>query len=390
MIPTNNSRIEIADVLRGVAIMAIILLHSIEHFNFYSFPETSGFLAFTDRVVWDGLFFTFAGKAYAIFSLLFGMSFFIQDHNHTLRGGDFRGRFAWRLFLLFLIGNLDAAFFTAEVLVLYSLVGFALIPVCRLKTRTVLIIAGICLIQPMALGQMIYALLNPDFVAGPPLDAPYWATTFAAQQGTDFWVTLKTNLWEGQIASLAWAWENGRVFQTAALFMMGLVVGRTNFISPSPTVSRRMVVVLLVGLAAFLPLYGLANMMPNFIDNQAVLKPLLLILNSLHKVAFMAVLVGSIVWLYYNTVKISKLLSSLRPYGRMSLTNYVTQSMIGVTLFYGWGFALYQHLGITYSFLVGVAIFFAQFIFSRWWMGRHKHGPLEWLWKKATWVGIGL
>ncbi|MEF9950737.1 MAG: hypothetical protein RR752_06120, partial [Mucinivorans sp.] len=166
MIPTNNSRIEIADVLRGVAIMAIILLHSIEHFNFYSFPETSGFLAFTDRVVWDGLFFTFAGKAYAIFSLLFGMSFFIQDHNHTLRGGDFRGRFAWRLFLLFLIGNLDAAFFTAEVLVLYSLVGFALIPVCRLKTRTVLIIAGICLIQPMALGQMIYALLNPDFVAG--------------------------------------------------------------------------------------------------------------------------------------------------------------------------------------------------------------------------------
>ncbi|MEG0467138.1 MAG: DUF418 domain-containing protein [Mucinivorans sp.] len=390
MIPPNNPRIEIADVLRGVAILAIVLLHSIEHFNFYSFPETSGVLEFTDRVVWDGLFFTFAGKAYAIFSLLFGMSFFIQDRNHTQRGGDFRARFAWRLFLLFLIGNLDAAFFTAEVLVMYSLVGFALIPVCRLKTRTVLIIASICLIQPMELCRLIYALFNPDFVASAPLDAPYWATTFAAQQGSDFWVTLKTNLWQGQIASLAWAWENGRIFQTAALFMLGMVVGRTNFISPSPTVSRRMVFVLLAGLVAFFPLYGLSNMVPRFIDNQAILKPLLLILNSLHKVAFMAFLVGSIVWLYYNTTKISNLLSHLRPYGRMSLTNYVTQSIIGATLFYGWGFALHQYLGITYSFFVGVAIFFVQLAFCRWWMKRHKHGPLEGLWKKATWVEIGL
>lgn len=385
-----TERIEIADVLRGVAILAIVLLHSIEHFNFYSYPESSGFLKFSDQAVWDGLFFTFAGKAYAIFSLLFGMSFFIQDSNHAARGGDFRARFAWRLFLLFLIGNLDAAFFTAEVLVMYSLVGFALIPVCRLKTKTVLIIAGICLVQPFEIGRMIYALLNPDFVAAPSLDAPYWATTFAAQAGDSFWVTLKTNLWEGQIASLYWAWENGRIFQTAALFMMGMVVGRTAFLSPSDKVSRRMVVVLLVGLVAFFPLYGLANMVPGFIENKAVLKPLSLILTSLHKVAFMAFLVGSITWLYYNTKKISVLLSKLKPYGRMSLTNYVTQSMIGSFLFYGWGLSLHQHLGITYSFLVGVAIFFVQYLFSVWWLARHRQGPMEWAWKKATWVDIGL
>ena len=74
-----NARVDVADVLRGLAVMGIILLHSIEHFNFYSFPDTSQqsvWLNFTDRAIWDGLFFMFGGKGYAIFSILFGFSFF--------------------------------------------------------------------------------------------------------------------------------------------------------------------------------------------------------------------------------------------------------------------------------------------------------------------------
>ena len=67
-------RVDVADVLRSIAVMGIILLHSIEHFNFYSFPDTAsqcGFLNFTDKSIWDGLFFLFGGKAYAIFALNF-------------------------------------------------------------------------------------------------------------------------------------------------------------------------------------------------------------------------------------------------------------------------------------------------------------------------------
>ena len=93
-----TSRIEVADVLRGIAVMAIIVLHAIEHFNFYSFPDTatqSAILNFTDAAIWDGMFFTFGGKAYAIFALLFGFSFYIQDHNQLLKGKDFRLRFCW-------------------------------------------------------------------------------------------------------------------------------------------------------------------------------------------------------------------------------------------------------------------------------------------------------
>ena len=82
-IAETNARIDVADVLRGLAVMGIILLHSIEHFNFYSFPEEVPFewMKFTDQAIWRGLFFTFSNKAYAVFALLFGFSFYIQDNN---------------------------------------------------------------------------------------------------------------------------------------------------------------------------------------------------------------------------------------------------------------------------------------------------------------------
>lgn len=145
-----HARVDVADVLRGLAVMGIIILHSIEHFNFYSFPDTAGqsaWLNFSDKAIWNGLFFMFGGKAYAIFALLFGFSFFIQDDNQRLRGNDFRLRFCWRLILLFLIGNINASFFTAEVLVLYSLVGFILPLTCRLKDKWIICI-GMSAIDP--------------------------------------------------------------------------------------------------------------------------------------------------------------------------------------------------------------------------------------------------
>ena len=127
-IAETNARIDVADVLRGLAVMGIILLHSIEHFNFYSFPEEVPFewMKFTDQAIWRGLFFTFSNKAYAVFALLFGFSFYIQDNNQQRRGKDFRLRFLWRLFILFIIGQFNAAFFTGEILTMYASFGVGL------------------------------------------------------------------------------------------------------------------------------------------------------------------------------------------------------------------------------------------------------------------------
>lgn len=381
-----HARVEVADVLRGLAVMGIILLHSIEHFNFYSFPDTTGqsaWLTFTDKAVWDGLFFLLGGKAYAVFALLFGFSYFIQYDNQRMRGHDFRLRFCWRLILLFLIGNLNAMFFTAEVLVLYSLVGFILPLTCKMKDKWIFVLACILLIQPLPLYYTLRACFDPAFVTPALPTGDLWGATFEVQSHGTFWETVRVNLWEGQLASLAWAWDNGRVFQTAALFLLGFLAGKRGlFLKESLKIWNK---VLCGSLLAFFPLYGLGNMLPGFIDNPSIRTPLLLIISSLYKFAFMLLLVSAILFAYYRT-RLQRRLAQIVPYGRMSLTNYITQSIFGSLLFYNWGFGLHDDLGITASFLTGILLFILQFSFCRWWMAHHSHGPMEYLWKRATWL----
>lgn len=381
-----HARVEVADVLRGLAVMGIILLHSIEHFNFYSFPDTTGqsaWLTFTDKAVWDGLFFLLGGKAYAVFALLFGFSYFIQYDNQRMRGHDFRLRFCWRLILLFLIGNLNAMFFTAEVLVLYSLVGFILPLTCKMKDKWIFVLACILLIQPLPLYYTLRACFDPAFVTPALPTGDLWGATFEVQSHGTFWETVRVNLWEGQLASLAWAWDNGRVFQTAALFLLGFLAGKRGlFLKENLKIWNK---VLCGSLLAFFPLYGLGNMLPGFIDNPSIRTPLLLIISSLYKFAFMLLLVLAILFAYYRT-RLQRRLAQIVPYGRMSLTNYITQSIFGSLLFYNWGFGLHDDLGITASFLTGILLFILQFSFCRWWMAHHSHGPMEYLWKRATWL----
>lgn len=378
-------RVDAADVLRGFAVLAIILLHSIEHFNFYSFPDTStqsNFLNFCDKAIWDGLFFLFGGKAYAIFAMLFGFSFFIQHDNQRLRGKDFRLRFCWRLILLFIIGNFNAAFFTGEILVMYSLVGFVLVLTCKLPTKWIVTLSAICLLQPMCIYQIIRSLCSDSYQIIPIESAQFWKATFAMQTGGDFWGTVKVNLWEGQLASLAWAWEHGRIFQTAGLFMAGMLIGRQGWFHREHL--GKWGIALAAALICFFPLHGLHTMAGDYITNPNFKAPFMILVSSLANFSFMVVLVSGILFAYYKTSKLSHALSLLIPYGKMSMTNYVTQGIIGSALFYNWG--LHLQLGITASVFVGAAIFIVQYIFCRFWTGRHNHGPLEYIWKKFTWI----
>ena len=137
-----KERILAIDALRGFAVMGIILLHNIEHFNFYSFPETtSPVLGALDKSLWDMLFFMFSGKAYAIFALLFGFTFYLQSRGSEKRGEDFKNRYMWRLLLLLGFGFVNSLFFPGEILVLYAILGFILVPVRHWSNKGLLILA---------------------------------------------------------------------------------------------------------------------------------------------------------------------------------------------------------------------------------------------------------
>lgn len=384
-----NARIDVADVLRGFAVMAIILLHSIEHFNFYSFPSEVPFewMKFTDKAIWDGLFFAFGGKAYAIFAFLFGFSFFIQHDNQQRRGNDFRLRFMWRMVLLFLIGQFNAAFFTGEILTMYALIGIVIFPLCcNMSNRTVAILAAILILQPYDWGKAIYALFNPDYTISAGKAGHYFKIAFDVQTNGTFWETVRMNLWEGQLASLTWAWEHGRIMQTSGLFLFGMLAGRTQFFLYSKSNEQKWLKMLGIALLCFFPLYGLHNMLPGYIERKAILTPLLLIISSLRNLSFMVILMIGLLLLFYRTED-KTLLMKFAPYGKMSLTHYLGQSIIGSLFFYNWGFLLGRYLGITYSFLFGIAFVCLQLAFTHWWLSRHKQGPFEYIWKRATWIG---
>ena len=160
---SKTPRIEVVDALRGFAVMAIILVHNLEHFIFPVYPtEQPGWLSILNDGVFNVIFSLFAGKAYAIFALLFGFTFYIQSHNQEKKGKDFGYRFLWRLVLLLGFATLNAAFFPAgDVLLLFAVVGVVLFLVRKWSNKAILITAIILLIQPIEWYHYIMGLFNP-------------------------------------------------------------------------------------------------------------------------------------------------------------------------------------------------------------------------------------
>ena len=79
-----------------------------------------------------------------------------------------------------------------------------------------------------------------------------------------------------------------------------------------------------------------------------------------------------------------KCLLWLAPLGRMALTNYLLHSLILTTVFYGYAFGQFGQISRAPQMLIVVAIIAAQWLFSRWWLSRHRYGPMEWLWRSIT------
>ena len=69
---------------------------------------------------------------------------------------------------------------------------------------------------------------------------------------------------------------------------------------------------------------------------------------------------------------------------RMALSNYLSQSLIGVLLFYGLGFGLGCSIGLVYIELTALTVFAVQIVVSGWWLQWFRFGPLEWIWRMLT------
>lgn len=259
-----SSRLHVVDALCGFAIVSIMLLHNLEHFDFYFTPENlPTWMPALDKVIWDTLFFLFSGKSYAIFALLFGLTFYIQSDNQQRQGKDFRARFAWRLILLLGFGIVNSAFYQGDILTTYALIGFALIPVVHLSSRAILIIASVLMFQPYEWYNVVNGLQNLQINMADPVSWSYFGKMGEYITGNSVVDTLVGNLTNGRTAVMHWTWESGRVFQTASLFMFGLLAGRRSLFA-STSENREFWSKILVGsVLLFIPLFYLRSGIEN-------------------------------------------------------------------------------------------------------------------------------
>ena len=389
---SSSPRLEVVDALRGFALLAIVLLHNLEHYNIYYNPEGQpDWLNALDKGLWDGTFFLFAGKAFATFSMLFGFSFFIQMDNQARRGYDFRPRFAWRLVLLmFVFAQLHALFYNGDILFMYGLCGFLLLPVCKLSNRTVAAIAFFLLLQPFEWYRMAMAMLNPDYAT--VIGENFWtygARCMEPTQSGTFLEALRSNITDGQLFSNFWQMEHGRLFQIPALFMFGMLLGRLRHFVKSEVSIRFWRKTLIATGVLFLIVYGTRLALASIIAERTTASfrtAYDVAISSYQNFCLMCVLVSAFTLLWFRKGNGFKAQRFIIPYGRMSLTNYITQSIIGTTIYYGYGLGLWKHTGATATLLIAFGIFGVQWAFSRWWLTSHKQGPLEFLWKKLTWI----
>ncbi len=384
---STGNRINVVDALRGFAIVSIMLLHNVEHFDFLYWPEgLPAWLVSLDKGVMNTLYFLFGGKSYAIFALLFGLTFYIQSNNQAKIGKDFRARFAWRLVILMMFAFVNSAFYEGDILSIYAVLGFFLIPVAKLSTPVVFWIALILMAQPVEWINFFVGLQNPGLPVSDPKSWAYFGKAGEYITQNSLIDTLIGNLTNGKKAVILWTWEQGRVFQNIALFLLGMLAGREKIFVPSDKSQRFWKWTLPVASLLFLLLFFVQGQLRHWVDSKAALRPLETIIKSYANMAFMMVLVSSFV-LLFKTKAMHRFLNAFSPMGKMSLSNYLLQSLVGAVLYYGFGFGLYLYTGATYCLLIGIVLALLQWLFSRWWMARHKQGPLEAIWHKLTWLG---
>jgi uncharacterized protein len=381
-------RVEVVDALRGFAIMSIMLLHNIEHFDYYNFPEAlPEWIKFLDKIIWETLFFLFGGKSYAIFALLFGFSFFIQNDNQQKKGNDFRARFLWRLLLLLGFGVINTVFYEGDILMIYAVLGLVLIPVCKWNDKAVFITAVIFMLQPFEWVKYFYMLLHPEFVPAPNVSDHYFGLMGEYFKSNSFLDYAIGNIRIGRLASVFWSWENGRFFQAPSLFLLGMLIGRKKLFIASIESNLFWKKALQYAITLFIPLFLFKKYLPNIIARKATMNSLSIIVTSWSNLAFMIVLV-SLFLLIYQKESFHNVFRKFIPFGKMSLTNYIMQSIVGSFIYYRYGLGLIEYTGATYCLLIGIVLFVLQLAFCSWWLKTHKQGPLEYIWHKATWISF--
>lgn len=400
---TNAGRITIIDALRGFALFGVIWVHFQQHFSYFSmgpFNEHTPILSqFNETVQWLTSN-VMMGRFINIFAFLFGMSFFIQMDRAAKKGIDFRGRFLWRMVVLFVIGLISTAFYRGDILSVYAIYGVILLLLNPCKNWILTLLAALLLLGTPKLTTYAYDKITApaptEQVDGAPQMPRMPERRERPQEAPEkitFLKVAKENLTSGSSQKINYQYKmSNRGYITLAIFFFGLIVGRLRFFETCHLHKRRNFALFALFLGGTVVAGWIATAIaPEPVPGMWFAPPsiqsiMTTAMNDLKMVFSSAAILMAFVILY-NIPSIGKALNILAPYGRMGLTNYVSQSIIGACLFAMWGFgATFGAWGATELMLLGVGLYIVQIIICSIWLRYFKFGPLEWLWRSATYM----
>lgn len=352
-----GERLESLDVLRGVALLGV-LLENLQHFVEPSYeatalgPQGTGLDA-------AGLWlirFACDNKVYLLFSFLFGLGFALQMRRAEEAGAGFAALHLWRMVVLFLIGLAHGLLWDGDILTTYAILGVALLPLRSAPER---LLAGIA-----ALGLAAPSLLVATLAVGAD------SRVFAEVVGSPLYPLRQTSF-------------------AFAAFAAGLAAGRGGLLADPARFTRRtrpwLWPLLAVGVVAnALAATLLARVPQGQLDGGGVAIEVAVACGA-PAFAFVAT------WATLRGLERPGLAGFLRrfiPVGRTTLSNYLAQSLIGVGILARTGLGPLGPVTPPAGILLTGLIFALQTAASRWWLARFRFGPVEWLWRSATYGAI--
>ena len=394
-----DQRIHFLDVLRGIAIQCIFLANIVFFSGLIFFSESYRNPAFvfpSDMIVGFLSFMFIDGKFYTIFSLLFGIGCYVQFNKLNQGNKPFAPFFAKRMFWLLVFGLIHLiGFWIGDILTLYALLGFAIIPFIKLSDKKLLRIATALILLPILNWFVIeyFGLDYPAVFFEKSIESwQYYGYPQSEWQGVlwnDITFMLTSDNWSDLFkmnSGAAWIrlariLDEGRIFKVFGIFLIGVWAGRHilnhNLLNNTKLLKHIALFGLLVGLPmsffrTYLEFVGEQNQLNSFLNTLSY--ALGTVPTALGYAALIAILFK----------KKPKAFMWLAPAGKMAFTNYILHTVFGIFLFYGIGLGYAGKMGFTLITLIGIGYFLLEVLFSTIWLKYFKYGPLEWLWRQLT------
>jgi uncharacterized protein len=387
------------DVLRGFAILGIFIAN-LASFSWYreQAHATGPYLV----EGWDHKMqflqhMFIEGKFYSIFSLLFGWGIALQVKRGIAKGISAVPVIRRRLLFMLLLGAIHLLIWPGDIVFFYALLGFLLIPLRKFSNKTLLITGALLLLSPVLLyaAKMQWPVLNTPvnflYETGQKVDGALNGNKseqdfFNLMQHGSWWDQLKTNI-GGFFFRYGYLFFVSRVPKVLGMFLIGYVVGRSDFFKNISQHKKLLYWIIGGGLVIGLPAnYYLAHYMSWFDADYYNLKTKGLYQTIAYAlgVAPLAMVYIALFMLSFQTVAGKKILSVLAPVGKMAFSNYIMHSLIGNFVFLGAGLGYMGKVGPVYFTLFGIVVFTIQIFLSTLWLKYFNYGPVEWLWRSAT------